>query len=99
METRLLPGRQAARLLLWCRRRHPGPPHVYAAESGTALPFQALRTVPRGTVFLPGFTCPQLSAMIQRAGKRLVHLDVDPATMHVPPERLEAALGAVPERD
>lgn len=93
------PGGVPRGLLEWCRAAYPEFPHVYAGESGTGLLFHALRQEPRGTVVLPAFICPQLSAMVRMAGKRLVHVDVDPRTMHPVPGLLDECLAGLSPDD
>lgn len=54
--------------------------------------FEALAQSRCHTVILPGFICPSLSAAVIRAGKRVVHVDVDRDTLMMKPERLEQCL-------
>lgn len=92
-------GRVPRRLLEWCRAAYPELPHVYAGESGTGLLFHALRQERRSTVVLPAFITPQLSAMVRMAGKRLIHIDVDPRTLHPIPTLLDDCLKGLASED
>jgi dTDP-4-amino-4,6-dideoxygalactose transaminase len=66
--------------------------HVYFGLSGGSLLFDALRHEPRTKVILPAFICPTVSAMAACAGKQVVHVDVEPRTMHMHPGKLAAAI-------
>src|SRR5579872_101341 len=69
----------------WFRERFPRHPHVYFGLSGATLLHDALLTQPQSTLVLPAYICPSLSAMGLAAGKRLVHAEVDPRTLHPDP--------------
>jgi dTDP-4-amino-4,6-dideoxygalactose transaminase len=74
-------GRLIARLEQRIRDIFPG----FTASvglSGAALLHEAFCREKRKTVVLPGFTCQQLAAAAVKAGKRVVHVDVDRYTMH-----------------
>lgn len=57
--------------------------HIYFGKSASTLLFQALLQINRETVILPGFICPNVSAMVQATGKKVVHIDVDPSSLHM----------------
>ncbi len=76
----------------WVRERFPHQPLVYFGLSGATLLGEALESLQRSTVVLSAFLCPSLSAMAARAGKRLIHVDADPLTLHPDRRQLESCL-------
>ncbi|HEY3281208.1 MAG TPA: DegT/DnrJ/EryC1/StrS family aminotransferase [Armatimonadota bacterium] len=86
-------------LLLWSAAEYPDYSHHYLARSGSTLLHEALRQSRVTTVVLPAFICPSVSQAAASAGKRLVHVDVDPTTLMPAPDALEECLShAEPER-
>jgi dTDP-4-amino-4,6-dideoxygalactose transaminase len=86
-------------LNLWIRRSFPEFPYLYPGKSGATLLFDALRAEPRDTVVLPAFTCPTLSFVAARAEKRILHVEVEPNTLHMRWDLLTDCLsGLEPER-
>lgn len=61
----------------------PQYPCIYLGKRAGTLLFHALKHEKRSTVILPGFICPEISALVLQAGKIPVHIDVDPQTMHM----------------
>ena len=43
---------------------------------------------------MPGFICPHLSSMVQETGKKIIHIDVHPDTMHIQKDLLDSYLAA-----
>lgn len=74
----------------------PHHSYVYFGVSGTTLLFEALRSEPRRTAVFPAFICPSIPAMALAAGKSVLHVDVDPSTMHPDPNSLETCLSRGP---
>ncbi len=81
----------------WLREHFPRHPHIYFGLSGATLLCEALRTQQRTCVVMPAFICPSISFVAARAGKRLIHIDADPLTMHPRMDQLEKCLAAQDE--
>lgn len=78
----------------WLESTYPEHGHRAFGRSGAALLFEALRRESRGTVILPAFISFTLSGAATAAGKRVLHLDVDPATLHIRVDFLQAAIAS-----
>lgn len=75
--------------------RYLGVPHAVACSSGTSalhLAMMALELRPDDEVVMPNFTFPATANMVEMTGARPVVVDIDPVTLNVDLERLEAAL-------
>ncbi len=72
----------------WAGATYPDLPYVMYGRSGATLLLDALRQEGRRTIILPAFTCPELPAMVMRAGLRLLHVDVDRHTLHCNADQL-----------
>ena len=79
----------------WTRECSSDHPHVYWGLSGATLLFEALKQSHRRTVVLPAFLCPELPAMAIRAGKQVIHIDVDRQTLLMNRDQLEHCLAAI----
>lgn len=75
-------------------RIYPEHPYLYSARRAGTLLFQSLQNEHRCNIILPGFICPKLSAMAQKTGKKVIHIDVHPDTMHMQTELLERYLAS-----
>jgi dTDP-4-amino-4,6-dideoxygalactose transaminase len=62
---------------------YPEHPYIYFGKRGSTLLYKALSNERRNNIILPGFICADFSAMVQLTGKRLVHIDVNPSTLHM----------------
>lgn|SRR5579862_355119 len=69
----------------WFHERFPRHPYVYFGLSGATLLYDALRLQPQSALAIPAYICPSLSAMGAAAGKKLIHIEVDPRTLHADP--------------
>src|SRR5688500_4165929 len=67
--------------------------------SGAALLYEAFRRESRGTVILPAFTSYTLSGAATAAGKRVLHIDADPSTLHMRADLLDQAITAAGTED
>jgi len=81
-----------SRIRHWLRQRFPRQPHIYFGLSGATLLNETLKTQQRSSVVLSAFLCPGISSAIARAGKRVIHVDADPCTMHPRMDQLELCL-------
>lgn len=76
----------------WLESGFPAFPHHGLGVSGAALLYEAFRHESRGTVILPAFTSYTLSGAATAAGKRVVHIDADPSTLHMRADLLDQAI-------
>lgn len=83
----------------WAADEFPHLPYVRYGTSGATLLMDALGQQTRRTIVLPAFICPELPAMAQRAGLRVVHVDMDRNTLHMHPEKLASCLRLEPEQE
>lgn len=97
----LRPGPDAAAEFTAALQAYLGVPHVFPAASGrTALRLllETLKRQPalarRSEVALPGYTCPSVARVILDAGLTPRPVEMDPATLHMTPQGLDAAVGA-----
>ena len=65
------------------RSIYPEYPYINIGIRGGSLLFQALKKENCKNVLLPGFFCPNISAMVKLTGKEVVHVDIDPTTLHM----------------
>ncbi|MBZ5601318.1 MAG: hypothetical protein LAO79_03340 [Acidobacteriia bacterium] len=72
----------------WFRERFPRHPYVYFGLSGATLLHDAIRAQSQSRFVLPAYICPSLSAMGAAAGKLLIHIEVDPRTLHPAPQEM-----------
>lgn len=89
----------AERLAPWLAASYPEFPHAYPGRSGATLLLDAFRSEPRRTVVLPAFTCGSLSAAAVRAGKQVLHVDVQRDTLHMDPVLLDRSLSRLDPAD
>jgi dTDP-4-amino-4,6-dideoxygalactose transaminase len=83
----------------WLREHFPHHQYLSVGVSGATLLYDALKTTARAFLVLPAFICPNLSAMAAAAGKHIVHVDVDPLTLHPDMAILEATLARLDVSD
>ncbi len=76
----------------WLQSTFPDHPYHAIGVSGAALLYELLRREPRGTLILPAFTSYTLSGAATAAGKRVLHIDADPATLHMRTDLLDQAI-------
>lgn len=73
-------------------KTYPEYPFQQFGTSGASLLYEVLKQSKRSRLILPAFICCELSFMGVKAGKQLLHIDGDRATLHMQPAALEAAL-------
>lgn len=98
-ESAAIPAEVPEHLVRWVAAHFPPYRHMYWRLSGTAMLLEALGQSERRTVILPAFMCPTLSTMAVRAGKRVVHIDVDRDTLLMNADHLERCLGESGDAD
>lgn len=79
-------------LTAWLRTEFPDYGHVGIGISGWAMVDTVLRQSARDVVVLPAFICSQVSFMIHRMGKQLIHIDAAKGHLHMDRELLEDQL-------
>jgi dTDP-4-amino-4,6-dideoxygalactose transaminase len=86
--------RDLARIQGWLREHFPKHSYTYFGVSGATLLHEAFKRDRRETVILPGYICASLSESASRAGKRVLHADMDPGTMHPDTAKLDQLLAS-----
>jgi dTDP-4-amino-4,6-dideoxygalactose transaminase len=86
-------------LAQWTAANFSEFPYHYWRLSGAAMLMEALSRSERRTVILPAFLCPSISTAVLRAGKKVVHIDVDRNTLLVKPEQLRRCLAEHRDED
>ena len=81
--------KRRAHICAWLRERFPRQPYIYFGLSGATLLHEALKSTWRGSVVLPAFICPSISAMAAGARKGLIHVEADQSTLLPDPRRLD----------
>jgi dTDP-4-amino-4,6-dideoxygalactose transaminase len=79
-------------LARWAAANFSEFPYQYWRLSGAAMLMEALSRTERPTVILPAFLCPSISTAALRAGKKVVHIDVDRDTLLMKPDQLKRCL-------
>ena len=76
----------------WLSKTYPEYPFQQLGTSGATLLFEVLNHSGRSKLIIPAFICCELSFMAVKAGKQLVHIDVDANTLHMNHDQLKSAL-------
>jgi dTDP-4-amino-4,6-dideoxygalactose transaminase len=86
-------------LVRWTTANFAEFPYGYWRLSGAAMLMEALSRSERRTVILPAFICPSISTAALRAGKKVVHVDVDRDTLLMNRDQLRRCLAEHPNEE